>query len=86
MDADHEEREILRQEILQLLRQQMDALDSPFGLTDDQLRECYVRQMRVQELREKLQAPSVGGFRSQPNDAQWNGGWKAPTGPRQSAI
>ena len=45
----------VRQEMLDLLRQQMDALDSPQGLTDDQLRECYMRQTRVQELREQLQ-------------------------------
>ena len=45
----------VRQEILSLLTQQMKALDSPLGLTDDQLRECYMRQSRVQELREQLQ-------------------------------
>ena len=45
----------LRQEILDLLRQQMYVLDSPTGLTDNQLRECYLRQSRVQELREQLQ-------------------------------
>jgi hypothetical protein len=44
-----------RQEILDLLRQQLDVLNSPLGLTDDQLRECYLRQTRVQELREQLQ-------------------------------
>jgi hypothetical protein len=46
----------VRREILDLLRQQMDALNSPLGLTDEKLRECYQRQARVQELREKLQA------------------------------
>jgi hypothetical protein len=46
----------LRREILDLLRQQMEALDSPLGLTDARLTECYERQARVQELREKLQA------------------------------
>ena len=46
----------VRQEILDLLRQQMEALDSPLGLTDARLSECYERQARVQELREKLQA------------------------------
>jgi len=46
----------VRQEILELLRQQMEALDSPLGLTDARLSECYERQARVQELREKLQA------------------------------
>ena len=48
----------VRHEILQLLRQQMEALNSPLGLTDARLRECYERQGRVQELREKLQALS----------------------------
>ena len=38
-----------------MLRQQMESLDSPEGLTDSQLIECYNRQGRVQELREKLQ-------------------------------
>jgi type II secretory pathway component GspD/PulD (secretin) len=48
----------VRQEILQLLRQQIDALNSPLGLTDARLTECYERQARVQELREKMQALS----------------------------
>jgi hypothetical protein len=47
-----------RREMLVLLRQQMEALDSPLGLTDEMLRECYDRQARVQELREKLEASS----------------------------
>ena len=46
----------VRREMLDLLRQQMECLDSPGGLTDSQLIECYNRQGRVQELREKLQA------------------------------
>jgi hypothetical protein len=46
----------VRQEIMDLLRQQMEALNSPLGLTDARLSECYERQARVQELREKLQA------------------------------
>jgi hypothetical protein len=45
-----------RREMFVLLRQQMEALDSPLGLTDEMLRECYDRQARVQELREKLEA------------------------------
>ena len=49
----------LRQEMMDLLRQQMEALDSPQGMTDAQLIECYNRQGRVQELREKLQALST---------------------------
>jgi hypothetical protein len=56
--------ETLRQEILGLLRQQMQALDSPGGLTDEQLRECYLRQNRVQELREILQAACVSPLES----------------------
>jgi len=48
----------MREEILELLCQQMDALDSPLGLTDARLIECYERQARVQELREKMQALS----------------------------
>ncbi|MFY9744531.1 MAG: hypothetical protein WA252_16095 [Candidatus Sulfotelmatobacter sp.] len=57
--------EAIRQEILGLLRQQMETLDSPSGLTDDQLRECYLRQGRVQELREVLQAASVSQDKQQ---------------------
>jgi hypothetical protein len=49
----------VRQEIIGLLREQMEALDSPGGMTDELLRECYRRQERVQELRERLQCWSV---------------------------
>jgi len=56
MQAGAEEIVAVRQEILHLLRQQMEALDSPLGLTAARLSECYERQGRVQELREKLQA------------------------------
>ena len=45
----------VRQEIIDLLREQIKALDSPLGLTDEILSECYRRQERVQELRERLQ-------------------------------
>lgn len=45
----------VREAILYLLRQQVEALNSPL-LTDAQLRDCYERQARVQELRERLQA------------------------------
>ena len=58
MQSQAEEIVAVRQEILELLRRQMEALDSPLGLTDDRLIECYERQARVQELREKLQALS----------------------------
>jgi hypothetical protein len=46
----------VRREMLNLLRQQMEALDSPEGMTDSQLMACYQRQVRVQELRDKLEA------------------------------
>ncbi len=51
-----EDLEALRREIVYLLRQQMEVLDSPLGLTDARLSECYERQARVHELREKLEA------------------------------
>ena len=46
----------VRREMLDLLRQQMEVLNSAPELTDSQLRECYDRQGRVQQLREKLEA------------------------------
>jgi hypothetical protein len=46
----------VRKQIVHLLHQQMEALDSPQGLTDERLTECYERQAQVQELRERLQA------------------------------
>jgi hypothetical protein len=46
----------IRREILDLLRQQMEVLDSPLELTEARLMECYNRQTRVQKLREILQA------------------------------
>lgn len=59
MEAELDGTAAVRQEILSLLHQQMEALDSP-SLTDDQLRECYLRQNRVQRLREVLEAASSG--------------------------
>jgi hypothetical protein len=56
MHASFENVADIRNEMMRLLRQQMSALDSPAGLTYEQLRECYVRQTRVQELREMLQS------------------------------
>jgi hypothetical protein len=47
-----------RREMIDLLRQQMEVLDSLAELSDSQLRECYNRQCRVQELRETLQTAS----------------------------
>jgi hypothetical protein len=46
----------VRKQIVHLLHQQMEALDSRQGLTDERLTECYERQAKVQELRERLQA------------------------------
>jgi hypothetical protein len=66
MQARAEEVMAVRQEILALLRQQMEALDSPLGLTDTRLSECYVRQGRVQQLREKLQVLSGAGTEMRP--------------------
>lgn len=68
MNAGLEDMEAIRQEILGLLRQQMEALDSPKGMTDDQVRECYLRQNRVQELRELLQASVSQGEEQEQQD------------------
>ena len=46
----------VRREMLDLLRRRMEVLNSGLELTDTQLRECFDRQGRVQELRETLQA------------------------------
>jgi hypothetical protein len=46
----------VRREMLELLRRQMEVLNSGLELTDTQLRECFDRQGRVQDLRETLQA------------------------------
>lgn len=51
LDADS-----VRREMLDLLRQQIEVLNSSSGPTDDQLRECYLRQFRLQELRDQLLA------------------------------
>jgi hypothetical protein len=61
MPARVEEIAAVRQQIINLLRAQMEALDSPLGLTDDRLSECYRRHERVQELRERLQALAGAG-------------------------
>ncbi len=55
MRSETEDLVAVRREMMDLLRQQVEALNSPLGLTDEKLRECYERQARVQELREKLQ-------------------------------
>ena len=70
----------VRAEMMDLLRQQLAALDSTAELSDTILMECYDRQARVQELREKLQSisypdadegePAVGSNR--PEEARSN--------------
>jgi hypothetical protein len=62
MQAGAEEMKAVRQQILHLLQQQLEALDSPQGLTDARLTECYERQARVQKLRDTLQALSNTGL------------------------
>jgi hypothetical protein len=44
----------VRQEIMQLLGAQLEALANLSGLTDVQLTACYKRQERVRELRDRL--------------------------------
>ena len=44
----------LRQEIIQLLRAQMQALEEPSRLSDVELAACYRRQEKVGELRDQL--------------------------------
>jgi hypothetical protein len=44
----------LRQEILQLLHDQMQALEEPSRLSDVELANCYRRQEKVSELRDQL--------------------------------
>lgn len=56
MQSRAEDMMAVRKQIMHLLNQQMEALDSPQGLTDERLTECYERQAQVQELRERLQA------------------------------
>ena len=46
--------DLVRQEIIQLLRMQLEALADLSGLTDAQLTACYQRQERVRELRDQL--------------------------------
>lgn len=45
----------IRREIWSLLKLQMETLGSSQQLTDRQIIECYNRQIRVLELREKLE-------------------------------
>lgn len=54
MPSDLDEIGAVRREIWNLLKLQMETLGSP-ELTDRQIIECYNRQIRVLELREKLE-------------------------------
>lgn len=58
MPSQTEEIAAVRREIINLLRRQMEALDSPEGMTDSTLTECYERQDQVRTLRDRLQAIS----------------------------
>lgn len=60
LDADS-----IRQEMLDLLRQQIEVLNSSSGPTDDQLRECYLRQFRLQALRDQLLAAGTSADQPQ---------------------
>jgi len=51
---DNDRSEKVRQEIIQLLSAQLEALANRSGLTDAQLTACYTRQERVRELRDRL--------------------------------
>jgi hypothetical protein len=52
--ADNGRFDEMRQEIMELLRRQLEALADLSGLTDAQLTACYERQERVRELRNRL--------------------------------
>jgi hypothetical protein len=55
MPSELEEIGAVRREIWSLLKLQMETLGSSEELTDRQIIECYSRQIRVLELREKLE-------------------------------
>lgn len=58
MPSELEEIGAVRREIWNLLKLQMETLGSAQELTDRQVIECYNRQIRVLELREKLEMRS----------------------------
>jgi hypothetical protein len=66
MQAETAETVAIRAEIMDLLRQQLAALDSTGELSDTMLMQCYDRQARVQELREELQSISYAKERESP--------------------
>jgi hypothetical protein len=55
MASEFEEIGTVRREIWNLLQLQMETLGSAQELTDRQIIECYNRQIRILELREKLE-------------------------------
>jgi len=57
------ESEIVKREIMRLLHLQMEALESLKDLPDEKLVECYLRQDRILELREKLQREPDEAYR-----------------------
>ena len=68
--ADNGRFDEVRQEIMQLLRTQLEALADLSGLSDAQLAACYERQERVRELRNQLPLeadckPEDAAFRDQ---------------------
>lgn len=56
MPSKAEDIAIVREDMLKLLSLQMDALGSPLGLTDCQIKECCDRQARVLQMREKIES------------------------------
>ena len=73
----------LRQEIIQLLRAQMQALEEPSRLSDVELAACYRRQEKVSELRDQLSialkpkeelGPDCGDLSSAPIPSATNSG------------
>ena len=64
MQLSAEELTAIKREMVSLLRLQMENLESAQGLTDEKLAECYARQSRIQELREKLQEVLNSGLSS----------------------
>jgi hypothetical protein len=66
MPAEIEDIVAARREIWSLLQKQLEALNSPSGLTDGELIACYDRQTKVQQLREKLEATRDPGSDDRP--------------------
>jgi hypothetical protein len=76
----------MRQEIIEHLRTQLEALADVCGLTDAQLAVCYQRQERVRELRHQL---SVAEKMSEKMSEKMAENWEAAeqaTLPRQAST